>query len=559
MATNTKEANEVDQLLCVGTSTAASMALAETSAALAHAVHPHHLQQQQQDQRVAADMIVTSPSDQPQQQQQNFVRNNENQQQQTILTQQQQQKQNEAYLYRRQLMAADPVLASFSHIIASPELFDTQSRYILGESLGSGAFGRVWHVVRRSDGSNFVAKLIELKKMDKNAALRARSEVSCLAACKHFGCVGFIEDFNINGNLLIIMEYCDAGDLYFQLKTMKKHNNSIPVGFTEREIRLILLQILLALNHMHRRKMLHRDIKAGNVLLSTVGLVKIGDFGLSKEYSDSFDGHHNCADTFCGTADYLAPEVWRRERYGSKADVWSLGILVYECIMGYRPFRVENNSNTNNNNPQQPQRPPNESLREKILNEEPNLPTNISPEFRHILAMMLRKNPVERISVRELLDTPFIREHTVPLFCSMLMKPKRFPPEVRDRVLLGIQESYETGPSPITITNCHYEGPIAKLKDGVFVDRYLMLKDGMLGIFKSKRACEGIVLTAQNSVEVKCFVRVQRVPISNGSNLIDNVFVIDFGGDRNGSNCVWIRSEKCDEWVMHIRSAMPRN
>lgn len=427
------------------------------------------------------------------------------------------------------------VLAPFADMLGPQE---GKSRYILGESLGRGSFGRVWHVIRRSDQMHFVAKLIELHRMDANAALRARSEVGCLAACSHFACVGFIEDHNIQSNLLIIMEYCDAGDLHYQLKTMRTANGGVPKGFRERDARLILVQIVLALNHMHRRKMLHRDIKAANVLLSTAGLVKIGDFGLSREYQTTIDS--NIAQTFCGTADYLAPEVWKREKYGARADVWSLGILAYECLVGRRPFVGDN-------------------LRDKILNEDIQLPTDISDDLRDIMTGMLQKDPLKRISIRELLQSRCLTE-ALASFADTVSRTRRLSEDQRAFVQAGIEEAFSaaspTSVSPSMFANPSFEGPVAKLKEGRFIDRYLILRDGFIGIFRDRQSCENVTLKPQNARPVQYIVQVTRVPVTRGSNVFDNVFMIDFGGDGDQSNCVWLRSEHCDEWITNLRNAM---
>ena len=342
------------------------------------------------------------------------------------------------------------ILRPFADVIGGRE---GTSRYILDGALGHGAFSRVWRVIRRQDKNHFVAKLVELHRMDATAALRARSEAGCLAACSHFACVGFIEDLNVNNNLLIIMEYCDAGDLYYQLRSRLRSGQG---SFPERDVRLILIQIVLALNHMHRRKMLHHDITAANVLLSTAGLVKIGDFGLSREYS-----HHtidaNVAQTFCGTADYLAPEVWRKERYGARADVWALGILAFECLVGKRPYLGDN-------------------MREKILNEVVPYPDTLrlTPEFRHIMDGMLQKDPAKRMSIRELLASDCMQQ-TLMLFEKSLVNNNRLTAEARAFVSEGIADTRAPVPPHAPVPLSAFDTPVStvgKLK--AFVDRYLV-------------------------------------------------------------------------------------
>ena len=423
------------------------------------------------------------------------------------------------------------ILRPFAEVIGGRE---GTSRYVLGDSIGSGAFGRVWHVMRREDKKHFVAKLVELHRMEPTAALRARSEVGCLAACSHFACVGFIEDFNADNNLLIIMEYCDAGDLHFQLSSRLRSGQS---GYSERRVRLILIQIVLALNHMHRRKMLHRDIKAANVLLSTAGLVKIGDFGLSREYS-----HHtidaNVAQTFCGTADYLAPEVWSGRRYGARADVWSLGILAFECLVGTRPFTGAN-------------------MRDQILNNDVVYPAtlNLTPEFRQMMDGMLRRDPATRMSIREVLASDCMQQ-ALTLFEDSLANNTRLTEEARAFVREGIAEARTPVPPRAPVPLPSFEGPVGKLKEGRFVDRYLVLKDGFLGIFKDHAASQRAALSATNAKPVAAVMRATCVPISGGSNGVENVFALEFYGSTPGQGlCLWLRSDDCVGWVNAIREA----
>ena len=534
-------------------------------------------------------------------------------------------------------------------------------RYSVEEKLGTGAFGQVWRVARQSDGAPFVAKLIDLRRLDATAALRARTEASCMAACDHFGCVALEEHCLVEGSyLVIIMEYCDAGDLAYQLKSMRRaataaaaaaaaNGNTRPVGknhyyktsdgygpaagvsstisgtsvvvvgFRESQVRLILLQLLLALFYLHsRRRILHRDIKAGNALLTTTGLVKLGDFGLSQTYaahahvSSAHVESGTVTDTFCGTADYLAPEVWRREPYGGKADVWALGVLTFECLVGRRPFFDDERG----------------TMREKILSREsieslglmePLEATGTSFELRALVRAMLEKEPNGRPSVRDILACNFIRKNAAPAFVKMIVcrdKEKgggstpRFSEALQGKMLAALDEPYATGPSPIHLPAATFGGAVGKFKNGVFVDRYLVLRNQLLGVFISEAASVGVELTESNSVHIRKLRSVARVPspfeassstlagggVSStaGVNLMGtvsgipsssfspaakksmsptiasasvgpanpypNVFAVDFGGSRSdGSpNCVWFQTPHADQWVTILRSAMPK-
>jgi NIMA (never in mitosis gene a)-related kinase len=124
------------------------------------------------------------------------------------------------------------------------------------------------------------------------------------------------------------MEYVDGGDLSQAIK----QRGTKP--FTEEEIMNIFIQLVLGLQYIHDRKIVHRDIKPQNVFLTRVGVAKIGDFGVAR----ALDGTHDLCQTVIGTPYYLSPEVWSNEPYNSQTDIWSLGCILYELCALKRPF-----------------------------------------------------------------------------------------------------------------------------------------------------------------------------------------------------------------------------
>eukprot|EP00656_Telonema_subtile_P055799 TRINITY_DN8750_c0_g1_i1.p1 TRINITY_DN8750_c0_g1~~TRINITY_DN8750_c0_g1_i1.p1 ORF type:complete len:198 (+),score=43.18 TRINITY_DN8750_c0_g1_i1:37-630(+) len=161
----------------------------------------------------------------------------------------------------------------------------------------------------------------------------AASDVYKRQVCSHPNVIKYEEDHEENDQLLIVMEFADSGDLDRQLKARAADNYRY---FQEHEALFLFLQICLSLDHIHRHKMLHRDIKGANVLLTSTGLIKLGDFGFSHQYDDTVSGV--VANTFCGTPYYLAPELWSQSPYSKKADVWSLGVILYELMSLKKPF-----------------------------------------------------------------------------------------------------------------------------------------------------------------------------------------------------------------------------
>ena len=421
--------------------------------------------------------------------------------------------------------SAKIMIDNFPNLVGAP---GGKTKFIRNDLIGKGSFGEAWVVTRREDEQRFVAKVMDLSKMSSSAVLRARSEVACLASCDHFACVRFVEDYNANGCLLIIMEYCDAGDLNFQLTSMKEGNDGVPKGFEERDVKLILLQLVLALNHMHRRKMLHRDIKAANVLLSTTGLVKLGDFGLSRAYDETISD--DVAKTFCGTPYYLAPEVWKHEKYGAKADIWSLGIMTYEILTGCIPFRGSTVD---------------ELKRVVCEGPIPGIP-NISAPLADLIKSMLEKDPKNRPNVRTLLDSPYMRE-ALQEFPKIVKRTRRLTEAERNFVLAGVAEADEPVVTPSsTPAPVSYEGPVGKYKDGRFENRYMILRDGYMEVRKDKDK-----KSSNEPRPVSMIEHVAVVPISQGSNVVDSVFEVTIS-----NKTYWFTSKDRDVWIAKLRESM---
>ena len=340
-------------------------------------------------------------------------------------------------------------------------------KYFRERILGRGSFGCTWTVLRASDRKRFAMKVLDLSKMSSNAHMRCRTEVTCLANCEHFNIVQFVEDTQINGHVLIVMEHCDAGDLHHQIRYRAQQKQRL----SERDTLLIFVQLCLAMEHIHSRRMLHRDVKSANVLLSTQGLVKLGDFGLSRAFDNTVSGE--VAKTFCGTPYYLAPEVWRRQKYGSKADVWAMGVVLYEMVVGTYPFLGSSIE---------------ELKRQTLECDVPAIPSSCSTQLQQLIRGMLCKDPVKRMNVMDVLQTPIIHE-TLEFFPQAVAATDRVPVEQRARIVETVRRLLSIVPAPVHPVPLEgdvlCEGPVDKLRDDVFVARYLVLRTTGLEIHKN--------------------------------------------------------------------------
>lgn len=142
--------------------------------------------------------------------------------------------------------------------------------------------------------------------------------------------VGYHASFSDSNNFYIVMEYANGGDLSQKIEEQEEGGEK----FSENEILKYFVQVLLAVRHLHSHKILHRDLKPQNIFLTSQNIVKLGDFGIAKTLA----ADENLAQTLCGTPSYLAPEIGIGQPYNHKADIWSLGVILYQLISLHLPF-----------------------------------------------------------------------------------------------------------------------------------------------------------------------------------------------------------------------------
>uniref|UniRef100_A0A8C6NXQ5 non-specific serine/threonine protein kinase n=1 Tax=Nothobranchius furzeri TaxID=105023 RepID=A0A8C6NXQ5_NOTFU len=192
---------------------------------------------------------------------------------------------------------------------------------IIGE-LGDGAFGKVYKAQNKQNGTLAAAKVIDTKTEDELEDYMV--EIDILASCNHHHIVKLLDAFFFQGKLWILIEFCAGGAVDAIMLELER-------PLTEPQIRVVCRQTLEALIYLHENKVIHRDLKAGNILLSLDGDVKLADFGVSAKNTNSLQRRHS----FIGTPYWMAPEVVMCETskdrpYDYKADIWSLGVTLIE-------------------------------------------------------------------------------------------------------------------------------------------------------------------------------------------------------------------------------------
>ncbi|XP_044143250.1 serine/threonine-protein kinase Nek3 [Bufo gargarizans] len=243
--------------------------------------------------------------------------------------------------------------------------------------IGEGSFGRALLVSHLNAADKYVMKEIRLPK--SSAAIKeSRKEAILLAKMKHPNIVKFREAFEADDHLYIVMEYCDRGDL---LETIKLQRGKL---FPEHTVLHWFVQICLAIQHVHEKRVLHRDIKSKNIFLTQRRTIKLGDFGSARVLSSPMA--YAC--TYVGTPYYVPPEIWENLPYNNKSDIWSLGCVLYEICTLKHPFQAGSWKN----------------LIMKICHGTYSpLPSQYSYELRSLIKQIFRKDPRQRPSVNTIL------------------------------------------------------------------------------------------------------------------------------------------------------------
>jgi len=253
----------------------------------------------------------------------------------------------------------------------------------IGKPLGRGKFGNVYLGREKQTQAVIALKVIFKRQVEKHDVLKQlREEVEIQARLKHPRVLRLYGYFHDEKRVYLVTELAPNGELFKLLQKEKR--------FDEPQVARWISQIADALAFLHRYHVVHRDIKPENILLDADNNAKVADFGWS-----TVTAHKRS--TFCGTLDYLAPEMLG-ESYDHRVDIWSLGVLMFELLVGKAPFDA----------------PETEETQQRIRSDEVVFPKDgtVSAEARELLLGLLQKNPERRLSLQAVLDHPWTKRHT---------------------------------------------------------------------------------------------------------------------------------------------------
>lgn len=261
--------------------------------------------------------------------------------------------------------------------------------------VGKGSYGSVFLVQRMADGQTYALKEMDVRSMSQAEREDSANEIRLLASVSHANVIAYNEAFLDGNRLCIIMEYAPDGDL---AKIIKKHQ-MMKRPIPEDQIWRYFIQVVLGIQALHGMKILHRDIKPGNIMVFENGMAKVGDLGIAKLLTKTA-----AAKTQIGTPHYMPPEIWKNRPYSFTSDTWALGCLLYELSTLSVPFEARSMS----------------ELRYKVLRGTfPPLPSTFSRDLAALVRDCLEPNPDKRPSLDALMAHPSItsRLHLLPHEC----------------------------------------------------------------------------------------------------------------------------------------------
>eukprot|EP00767_Chilomastix_cuspidata_P005918 gnl/Chilomastix_cuspidata/619.p1 GENE.gnl/Chilomastix_cuspidata/619~~gnl/Chilomastix_cuspidata/619.p1 ORF type:complete len:496 (-),score=258.08 gnl/Chilomastix_cuspidata/619:1465-2772(-) len=297
-----------------------------------------------------------------------------------------------------------PPPPSHAHIM-TPEDFE------LVRTIGRGSFGSVFLVRRRENHREYAMKILKKRRLlDSNQAEHTLTEHRVLQRIRHPFITSLHFSFQTQEKLYFVMDFAGGGELFYHLRSSGRFPEALAVFYTA--------EIVAAIAHLHEHDIIYRDLKPENVLLSRKGHVLLADFGLSKwgVTALSTKSHGTMASTFCGTPEYIAPEILLGSGHGKAVDWWSVGVLFYEMLVGAPPFSGGSR----------------QELFYKVSHSPISFPTTCGAKAQDFLRRTLTRKSNERLGAR---GSWQVKNH--PLFADIdfeMLEHRLIPPPFKPRL-----------------------------------------------------------------------------------------------------------------------------
>jgi len=288
------------------------------------------------------------------------------------------------------------------------------------QEIGRGSFGIVYKAVHVKTGYSIAIKKIEkMSLITESNRQTFQSELDTYKTIDHPFIAHFYGKIEDKASIYLIMEHVPNGSLLSHLGSHGK--------MKEADAQKIFIEIMSALRYLHEQQMIvHRDLKIDNILLDSHLNIRIIDFG----FSCKLEEHTSLLSAQCGSYPYTAPEIIRKQGYSTPVDIWSAGVDLFSIVCGYLPF-----SGTST-----------EALFHSITREEPVFPSHLSFDLKNLLHRLLNKDPLTRITMREIEQHPWIisSRYTYFLSPSFMVDPKykiaiRRPDDIEESIVMEIK------------------------------------------------------------------------------------------------------------------------
>ncbi|KIM33955.1 hypothetical protein M408DRAFT_18924 [Serendipita vermifera MAFF 305830] len=290
--------------------------------------------------------------------------------------------------------------------------------------IGRGSFGKVMQVRKRDTGRIYALKTLRKAHIaEKGEVTHTLHERLVLTKVSSPFIVPLKWSFQSESKLYLVLAYVNGGELFHHLQREQK--------FNEERSRFYAAELLLALEHLHSLNIIYRDLKPENILLDMTGHLALCDFGLCKIDMTSKDK----TTTFCGTPEYLAPEVLKHVGYDNRVDWWTFGVLLYEMLAGLPPFYDENTS----------------EMYRKILQDPLRFPEEMSPDARNLITRLLNREPEGRLGsegAEEIKKHPFFKSIDFKKLLAKQIQPP-FKPTVESAVDCSNVDAVFTSEDPV--------------------------------------------------------------------------------------------------------------
>ncbi|XP_043257057.1 serine/threonine-protein kinase MARK2-like isoform X7 [Colletes gigas] len=284
-------------------------------------------------------------------------------------------------------------------------------KYKLLKTIGKGNFAKVKLAKHVPTGKEVAIKIIDKTQLNPNSLQKLFREVRIMKMLDHPNIVKLFQVIETEKTLYLVMEYASGGEVFDYLVLHGR--------MKEKEARAKFRQIVSAVQYCHQKKIIHRDLKAENLLLDSEMNIKIADFGFSNEFTPG-----NKLDTFCGSPPYAAPELFQGKKYdGPEVDVWSLGVILYTLVSGSLPFDGSTLR----------------ELRERVLRGKYRIPFYMSTDCENLLKKFLVLNPTKRASLEVRGDKTIMKDKWMNMgYDDDELKPYLEPePDYKDHKRIG--------------------------------------------------------------------------------------------------------------------------